>query len=294
MPDCFIIMPITTPEALVPAYHNDKDHFQHVLDCLFIPAVKKAGLNPIPPIAKDAEVIQAVIIENLEKADLVLCDMSSLNANVFFELGIRTAIGKPACMVKDDLTQKVPFDMGVVNYHEYASGLNSWAVPGQIDKLASHIKSTAENSKGQNMLWKYFSMAERARLTAPKDDTENRLELISIKMEGLSRKVDAIASKPPINLPFVAPPFGQPNTNPGADVFEYYRSLGEQERNFVSTLTGVLAKWTNEYSLERGPDGYTRVILDADSKPEVLFEIKKIASQYGRKIYINDDKQPIS
>lgn len=40
----------------------------------------------------------------VEEADMVLCDMSRLNANVFFELGIRTALDRPAALVKDDQT----------------------------------------------------------------------------------------------------------------------------------------------------------------------------------------------
>ena len=126
MAECFIIMPISTPETCVPLYQGDEDHFEHVLECLFIPAVEKAGFKAVRPAAKAAEVIQAVIIQNLEKADLVLCDMSTLNANVFFELGIRTALGKPVCLVKDDITQKVPFDTSIVNYYEYLSALPSW------------------------------------------------------------------------------------------------------------------------------------------------------------------------
>jgi len=90
-------MPVTTPEHSIAAYGGDKDHFKHVLECLFIPAVEKAGLKPIPPIAKGADVIHAGIVQNLEKTDIVLCDMSSLNANVFFELGITNG-GQQACV----------------------------------------------------------------------------------------------------------------------------------------------------------------------------------------------------
>ncbi len=111
MPDCFIIMPITTPELFVPLYSGDKLHFHHVLEHLFIPALEKNKFNPIRPIAEGSDVIHAEIIKNLEKADLVLCDASCLNPNVFYELGIRTALDKPVCIVKDEITQKIPFDI---------------------------------------------------------------------------------------------------------------------------------------------------------------------------------------
>ncbi len=94
----FIIMPITTPKAFLDTYRDGKEHFKHVLKCLFIPSVEAAGYTAIPPIAKGADLIHAVTIENLEKADLVLCDMSCLNPNVFFKFGIRTSSNKPVCV----------------------------------------------------------------------------------------------------------------------------------------------------------------------------------------------------
>ncbi|MFZ3167017.1 MAG: hypothetical protein WA130_05335 [Candidatus Methanoperedens sp.] len=80
---CFIIMPISTPESWVQKYLGDKDHFNHVLDHLLIPAIKKAGFEPVLPKTKGSELIHGEIIRNIESADFVLCDMSVLNPNVF-------------------------------------------------------------------------------------------------------------------------------------------------------------------------------------------------------------------
>ena len=46
--NCFVIMPISTPAEIASQY-GDADHFKHVLDCLFRPAIQKAGLRPISP-----------------------------------------------------------------------------------------------------------------------------------------------------------------------------------------------------------------------------------------------------
>ena len=59
---------------------------------------------------------------------MVLCDISSLTANVFFELGIRTALNKPVCVVKDELTTRIPFDTGIINHHTYSSSLSAWTL----------------------------------------------------------------------------------------------------------------------------------------------------------------------
>lgn len=100
LPMCFVIMPISTPEHMVDSYGGDRKPFEHVLAHVPVPAIRKAGFEPISPVSQGSETIQTQIIQNLELADLVLCDMSILNANVFFELDIRTSLDKPVCMVR--------------------------------------------------------------------------------------------------------------------------------------------------------------------------------------------------
>ena len=182
-------MPISTPELLVPKYSGDKDHFSHVLEHLFVPAVEKNKFNAIRPIAEGSNVIHAEIIKNLEKADLVLCDASSLNANVFYELGIRKALDKPVCIVRDELTPKIPFDTTIINHHVYESSLAAWTLEKQIDDLAKHIKKSFDRSEGKNKLWKYFGLSTQATLPHENNSVEGKLELLSIQVESLNRKM---------------------------------------------------------------------------------------------------------
>jgi len=157
-PECFIIMPITTRKEWVGDYGGDKDHFRHVLDHLLVPAVDQAGFEPIRPAVEGSEIIQAEIIRSLETSELVLCDMSRLNANVFFELGIRTSQNKPAILVRDDLLdEEVPFDTKMVKHHVYDRELLPWKLDKQIATLVKHIKASVTD--GQNAMWKYFGLS---------------------------------------------------------------------------------------------------------------------------------------
>lgn len=174
MPDCFIVMPITTYEP--EKYSNDQDHFKHVLDFLFIPAIEKAGFNAIPPSAEGGDIIHGEIIKNIQHADLVLCDMSSLNANVFFELGIRTAVNKSVCLVKDDATPKVPFDISIINHHTYISALNPWTLEKQIEALSNHIIKSAQKSDGKNSMWNYFSLSSDAKALSDSNRKAREIE----------------------------------------------------------------------------------------------------------------------
>jgi hypothetical protein len=116
--ECFTIMPITTTTHYVELT-GDPDHFSHVMNHLHKPAIERAGYRFISPSVTNAAIIQAQIIRHLESAELVLCDISCLNANVFFELGIRVALDRPVALVRDSLTADVPFDNAMMSCHTY-------------------------------------------------------------------------------------------------------------------------------------------------------------------------------
>lgn len=187
MDKCFIIMPITTPESNIELYSSDEDHFKHVLEHLFIPAIEKAELKPILPLAKGADLIQAEIIKNLENAELVLCDISILNPNVFFELGIRTALNKPVCHVKDDITDNIPFDTGIINHYTYKADLVPWNINDEIDNLSKHILESIGGDKNENTLWKYFGLTTVAHPEHGEGTTDDHLALLNMKIDSLRK-----------------------------------------------------------------------------------------------------------
>jgi hypothetical protein len=185
MPSCFIIMPISTSADLAEDFGNDPEHFRHVLEHLFVPAIEKIDYTPILPAAVGSDLIHAEIIRKLETEDLVLCDMSSLNPNVFFELGIRTALDKPTCLVRDARTT-VPFDTGVVNYHTYNHELSAWTLRNEIEALANHLTKSVNSSAGRNTLWKYFGLTKRAEMQTSESPTERKLDLILSRLEAVN------------------------------------------------------------------------------------------------------------
>lgn len=185
MPSCFVVMPITTPPSLIEDYQGDADHFTHVLNYLFAPAIDSAGFTLIPPSAEGNEIIHARIIRHLETADIVLCDMSSLNANVFFEFGIRVAIDKPVYVVKDTLTKQIPFDSALINCHTYNWDLAAWNVAPQIEALTKHLTTQQSDSKS---LWQLFGLSARAHAAEPKDKEGAALDYLTLTVESLTKK----------------------------------------------------------------------------------------------------------
>ncbi|MCH7738216.1 MAG: hypothetical protein IH872_12550 [Chloroflexi bacterium] len=188
--DCFVIMPISTPVGTSAQHGDDEDHFRHVLDHLFLPAIEQAGFNMIPPSFAGSELIPAEIVAQLEKSSLVLCDISSLNPNVFLELGIRIALNKPVAMVKDRHTDRIPFDTAAVGHYTYDESLTPWTLEDQITGLTEHIKQVA-NSGDQNALWKYFGMRLQAGAPTGEEGVSGQLGFIMDRLDQLSERFDS-------------------------------------------------------------------------------------------------------
>jgi hypothetical protein len=195
--DCFIIAPISTPKEVQELYRGDGDHFIHVLKQLVVPAVIKAGFNPIEPIMEGSDVIHAKIIRNLEQAPLVLCDISSLNPNVMVELGVRTALNKPVCIIKDDVTptERVPFDLSIINHHTYHSD-PTWTLVAEIEKLAAHVGHSSGDQ--DNALWKYFGLKLTAHVPEAKGTAEDRKsDLLFAEIAALRKEVKSLGTPTP-------------------------------------------------------------------------------------------------
>ena len=183
-PKAFVIMPITTPMN----YYDDKNHFIQVYQHLFEPALNNAGFDAIPPNTNGSNLIHADIIYNLQSASLVLCDMSSLNPNVFFELGIRTALNKPVCMIKDNLTKETPFDAFLINHHIYNHTLNVSYIDSEKEKLTQHIKDTIKNTPQSNALWEKLGITYAAEPI--ESSNEQNIKVLQLENELLKSKTE--------------------------------------------------------------------------------------------------------
>jgi hypothetical protein len=192
---CFVAMPITTPDSYQRMF-DDSSHFPHVLDHLFRPALEQTGYTVIPPSASGADLIHAEIIRNLEQATLLLCDLSSLNPNVFFELGIRTSLDRIAVIVKDNYTSQIPFDLNAIHVFTYDGSLTPWTLTQEIQRLANHIAATTKATDDRNAMWRYFGLTKRAN---PSDAGSNPIEA---KLDLL---IEEMTKSQTVELPLLPP-----------------------------------------------------------------------------------------
>ena len=133
---CFIIMPIADHTEYSPG------HFDRVYEHIIAPACTKAGFRPDrADDAKHTHVILLNILKRLLNADMALCDLSSKNPNVMYELGIRQAFDKPVALIKDDKTERI-FDVGILSDFEYKSDLRIDNVQEAVEAIAVRLEMT--------------------------------------------------------------------------------------------------------------------------------------------------------
>lgn len=153
MKSCFIIMPISD----VLTYENG--HFKRVYEYIIKPACELAGFTPTR--ADDVintNYIALDIIKKIIESDMAICDLSSKNPNVLYELGIRQAFNKPVSLIKDTKTSRI-FDIQGFRDIVYDETLRIDNVRETIENLAQNLTMTyQENENDVNSLIKLLGI----------------------------------------------------------------------------------------------------------------------------------------
>lgn len=135
---CFIIMPISTPDGY------SENHFKQVYETIIAPAVVKAGYEPYR--VDDDRICDSIIdkiLRNLVECEMAVCDLSSRNPNVMYELGIRQAYGKKVVLIQDEKSQPI-FDVSAINTVFYNSRRIYEDVIASQNNISEAIISTAK------------------------------------------------------------------------------------------------------------------------------------------------------
>lgn len=154
---CFVIMPISDADGY------DKGHFSRVYEHLIKPAVLEAGFEPIR--ADDTSKANFIVIDILQQildCEIAVCDLSSRNPNVFYELGVRQAFNKKTVLICDERTPK-PFDTSGIRTLTYSASLRVDEVERVIPPFTKCIKETiSPDNKDVNSLIELLSIEKSA------------------------------------------------------------------------------------------------------------------------------------
>lgn len=131
----FVIMPFHEP-------------FNSYYTQIYKPALE--SVSYIPSRADDVFTPRPIMLDiqaSICEADLILCEMSERNPNVFYELGLAHAIGRPAILVarKED---DIPFDLRHIRTVVY-----DYSLPGWENKLKQSVASAAIAVNEKSEVW---------------------------------------------------------------------------------------------------------------------------------------------
>lgn len=142
-PTCFVIMPFTTPEGYEP------QHFKKIYEQIFVPAIKLAGFTPLrcDEITNSCTQYDNMFF-HLDTAPIVLCDASTYNPNVMYELGIRHYHNKPTVIVQEE-NQKHIFDLRPFNIIPYRNKRLYDEVIADQKAIANALTSTYNQNTPQ-------------------------------------------------------------------------------------------------------------------------------------------------
>jgi len=175
MRECFVIMPIGSGDA----YQVYRNRYEHIIE----PAVEGLRIN-------DEQVFRSVradfvtktgsitrdLLGRLYRSDVVIADLTDLNPNVFYELGVRHALRAGTILIALKGT-KVPFDVGdlrVIPYEDRIGGERE-VIP-QLQEMLRSLLSELRQQDSPVLL----AIPELAELGAAK---EHEAQIASLERE---------------------------------------------------------------------------------------------------------------
>lgn len=179
---CFVIMPISDPEGYPPG------HFDRVYRYLIQPACRKAGFVPFRADEDNkTNFIVADIVRQIVVSEMTICDLSTRNPNVMYELGIRHAFRKPITLIRDSKTPRV-FDIQGLRDLEYDANLRVDNIDETIVTLADRLQKTFQaGTTDVNSPLQFLNMA--AAKTPPAAEVSLETTLVLNAISGLGDRL---------------------------------------------------------------------------------------------------------
>ena len=144
---CFVMMPFG---AWFDRYYAE----------IYVPAIKEAGFEPVraDELFTTGSVVEQ-IWEQIEKAKLLLADLSGKNPNVFYELGLAHAARKPVVFTAGQV-EDVPFDLRHLRVIIYDIREPEWA--SRLRKSIADYLRNAAKDPGKSIPHPFRKMVEDA------------------------------------------------------------------------------------------------------------------------------------
>lgn len=174
---CGIIMPITPVEGYNAMHWNQirnliEEAISEIEDYIF--KVRMVSES------EKISIIQKTIIKNIYNDEMIICDVSTKNPNVMFELGMRLAFNKPVIIIKD-MDTNYSFDTGNIRHINYPKTLNYFDIKEFKKKLKGYlVEGYKEFEDGKFNFLKEYGEVKAEELKESKINLEDVLDEISL------------------------------------------------------------------------------------------------------------------
>ncbi len=198
--------------------------------------------------------IHQTIVDNLFDNPVVVCDVSTENPNVMFELGLRLAFDKPTIVVVDDKT-KIQFDTSPIEHLKYPRDLRFSSIVEFKEKLAEKIQATVERYKDPE--FKTFLKAFKRYTPAKLESAElPKADLILQELTRMNRELSKRQGEfeRATNNPSRSILFSNAETDEWVSKAEvkFSQSLNADQSNINSAMAST-AMWLAQEMLQREP-----------------------------------------
>lgn len=198
------------------------------------------------------------IVEGIANADVIIADLTGLNANVFYELGLAHAMNKKVIIITQDIDE-LPFDIKSYRANQYSLQFNK--LPSLINELRKLLQGAIDGSvKYGNPVSDYAPnfqkpQIEKSVAQITSDDTEEKGEIL---VEGGDRGfLDYIAdieeSSQIMNEEITAmgsemQEMGQSVTNATSEITKVKGKSGSADVVFVRNICRKLSEPIGQYA----------------------------------------------
>jgi|GEM_PF-4230367 len=143
--NCFVVMPFgrkPIPDSAGRVYDFDK-----VYRVIIQRAIRQAGLEPVRADERQgSHMVHAEMFADLRDHPVVLADLSLLNPNVFYELGIRHVMSPSGTVLMCRQGTLLPFDVNLsrVIFYDFDGESLDWEV---VETVVQRVQAGLENAK---------------------------------------------------------------------------------------------------------------------------------------------------
>jgi hypothetical protein len=156
-PSCFVVMGFREKTDPISGKTFDLDKSYRIL---IKPAVQAAGATCVrADEIVHAQIIDVPMYEQLLEADLVVADLSTLNANAFFELGVRYALRPRATVAIAESGFKNPFDtnhIATLPYEHLGKGIDAEEAERFKAQLTNVCRTILNNNRPDSPVYTYI------------------------------------------------------------------------------------------------------------------------------------------